>query len=238
MGRDQRRRSPEPGLRWPHTPMGTPPDGSPNGRAAASPLLARNVEAVAQLEAADRARQTTAERFSDSIARMAGTGWFAGLHVLWFTMWIAWNSGFLPGVRPIDPFPFSFLTLVVSLEAIFLTLFVLISQNNLTRLSERRAHLDLQVNLLAEQESTKTVALLERIAQKLDIPLPSDSGELSAPTDIREVVNTLDRVLPSDACAADPQTQEGSTDDDPVRDVRTDRARSEPDRPTGAIRGA
>jgi uncharacterized membrane protein len=90
---------------------------------------------------------------------MAGTGWFAGLHVVWFAGWIAWNTWLVASWRPVDPFPFSFLTLVVSLEAIFLTLFVLISQNNLTRQSERRAHLDLQVNLLAEQESTKTVAL-------------------------------------------------------------------------------
>ena len=191
--------------------MPTPRNGSPNGRAPASPLLARNVQAVAQLEAADRARQTAAERFSDAVAQMAGTTWFVGFHVVWFAAWIAWNTGLVPGWRPIDPFPFSFLTLVVSLEAIFLTLFVLISQNTLTRLSERRAHLDLQVNLLAEQESTKTVALLERIAQELDISLPSDCGDrkLAAPTDIREVVSTLDSVLPGDSCRADPQTQEG-----------------------------
>ena len=136
--------------------------------------------AVAQLEAADRARQTAAERFSDAIARVAGTAWFAGLHVVWFAAWIAWNTGLVPGWRPIDPFPFSFLTLVVSLEAIFLSIFVLISQNNLTRQSERRAQLDLQINLLAEQESTKTVALLERIAQQLNVPVPEDSSESGA----------------------------------------------------------
>jgi uncharacterized membrane protein len=217
----------------------TPRNGSPNGRAPASPLLARNVEAVAQLEAADRAGQTAAARFSDVIARMVGTGWFAGLHVVWFAAWIAWNAGLVPGWRPIDPFPFSFLTLVVSLEAIILTLIVLISQNTLTRQSERRAHLDLQVNLLAEQESTKTVALLERIAQELDIPLPSDSGEreLAAPTDIREVVSTLDRALPGDSCGADLQTQKGSTDDGLAHDPRTDLERPVPDGPTSAVRG-
>ena len=128
---------------------------------------------------------------------MAGHAWFAGLHVVWFAAWIAWNTGLVPGWRPIDPFPFSFLTLVVSLEAIFLSIFVLISQNNLTRQSERRAHLDLQINLLAEQESTKTVALLERIAAQLHVPVPTDPSEreLAAPTDIRDVVSTLDSVL-------------------------------------------
>ena len=159
--------------------------------------MARNAAAVAQIEAAERARRTAAERFSDTIARIAGSAWFAGLHVLWFAAWIAWNTGLVPRWRPIDPFPFSFLTLVVSLEAIFLSIFVLVSQNNLTRQSERRAHLDLQINLLAEQESTKTVALLERIAAHLHVPVPTDPSEreLAAPTDIRDVVSMLDRVL-------------------------------------------
>jgi uncharacterized membrane protein len=183
--------------------MGTTRHEPLNGSGSASPrLVAQNVAAVAQMEAAHRARRSAAERLSDALARRAGTGWFAGLHVAGFAGWIAWNAGIVPHWRPIDPFPFNFLTLVLSLEAIFLSIFVLISQNNLTRLSERRAHLDLQINLLAEQESTKTVALLERIARELRIALPADGREpeLAAPTDIREVVSTLDTVLPDDSC--------------------------------------
>jgi uncharacterized membrane protein len=164
--------------------------------------VARNVATVAQIEADDRARQTAAEQFSDTIAQVAGTPWFASLHLVWFTVWVVWNSGFVPGWRPIDPFPFSFLTLVVSLEAIFLSIFVLISQNHLTRQSERRAHLDLQINLLAEQESTKTVALLECIARHLNVPVPEEPSEreLAAPTDIHDVVSTLDSALTDDSC--------------------------------------
>ena len=225
MSRARRRRRPATGRRLPQSSDADPRNGSPNGRAPASPLLARNVEAVAQLEAADRARQTAAERFSDAVAQMAGTTWFVGFHVVWFAAWIAWNTGLVPGWRPIDPFPFSFLTLVVSLEAIFLTLFVLISQNNLTRQSERRAHLDLQVNLLAEQESTKTVALLERIARQLHVPLPADcESELAAPTDIQEVVSTLDSVLPgglmrSRPKGSTPMTSNGPRGSEPPRPV-------------------
>ena len=105
--------------------------------------------------------------------------------------------GLCPAGAPSIRSRFSFLTLVVSLEAIFLSIFVLISQNNLTRQSERRAHLDLQINLLAEQESTKTVALLERIAVQLGVPMPTEhsDSELATPTDIREVVRSLDSVL-------------------------------------------
>jgi uncharacterized membrane protein len=191
---------------------------SPNGHPAASPLVARNAAAVAQIEAAERARRTSAERFSDAIARIAGSPWFAGLHVLWFAGWMAWNTGLVSGWRPVDPFPFSFLTLVVSLEAIFLSIFVLVSQNHLTRQSERRAHLDLQINLLAEQESTKTVALLERIAVHLHVPVPTDPSEreLAAPTNVRDVVSTLDRAL-----ADRPEPSEGSLEDDGAHDPRT-----------------
>ena len=145
----------------------------------------------------------------------------------------------MPGWHPIDPFPFSFLTLVVSLEAIFLSIFVLISQNNLTRLSERRAHLDLQINLLAEQESTKTVALLERIAEHLGVPLPAEpsDSELAAPTDIRDVVSTLDSVLPVDSRSSGPEIR-GSTGDDPEHDLGLDPERPGPPRVEDPGRGA
>jgi uncharacterized membrane protein len=90
---------------------------------------------------------------------------FVWAHLIGFAAWIVINI--IPGVAHFDPFPFTFLTLIVSLEAIFLSTFILISQNQETRLSERRNHLDLQINLLAEQENTKKLTLLERIAKKV-----------------------------------------------------------------------
>jgi uncharacterized membrane protein len=190
---------------------------SRNGNRSLSPLLARNVATVAQLEATERARLTASQRVSNAVSRVAGTAWFAGLHVVWFAGWIAWNSGLVSGWRPIDPFPFSFLTLVVSLEAILLSILVLISQNTLTRQSDRRAHLDLQINLLAEQESTRTVALLERIAEHLGVSIPADltERELAVPTDIRDVVSTLDQVMPVDSC----ESGEKESRDDPPGNV-------------------
>ncbi len=97
---------------------------------------------------------------------------FLWVHVAWFAIWIFTNS-MLRG-RAIDPFPFSLLTLTVSLEAIFLSTFILISENRQALVDERRSHLDLQINLLAEQENTKMLKLLKEIAQKVGVESHDD----------------------------------------------------------------
>jgi uncharacterized membrane protein len=125
----------------------------------------KNVNAMRQLEEASLARRTRADRIASAIARFCGSMTFVTIHVLVFAAWIAFNL--LPGLKHFDPYPFTFLTLVVSLEAIFLSTFILISQNYDMRISERRNQLDLQINLLSEQENTKMLQMLERIAKKL-----------------------------------------------------------------------
>jgi uncharacterized membrane protein len=87
-------------------------------------------------------------------------------------VWIIGNTAF--PIKPLDPYPFSFLTLVVSLEAIFLSTFIMISENRQGRIDERRSHLDLQINLLAEQENTKMLQLLKGIAEKLGVDPTKD----------------------------------------------------------------
>jgi uncharacterized membrane protein len=162
--------------------------------------VAQNVAAIAALEAEALGHRSAAERLADRIASMTGTLWFALVHAGWFGAWLLVNGGFVPGVRPFDPFPFSFLTLVVSLEAIFLTIFVLMSQNGMGRRADRRTQLDLQINLLAEQESTRTVDLLQRIADHPRVPIertPAE-GSLARPTNIQDVVSTLERTLPTE----------------------------------------
>ena len=118
------------------------------------------------------ARRTGADRVAAAIARFCGSMTFVWIHVLVFAAWIGYNA--LPWFHPFDPYPFTFLTLVVSLEAIFLSTFILISQNYDMRVSERRNQLDLQINLLAEQENTKTLQMLERIAKKVGAHLGDD----------------------------------------------------------------
>lgn len=147
-----------------------------------------NVLAVSNLEARQRRERGPAERISEAVAQFAGSMLFVYLHIIWFGVWIFANTAF----KGFDPFPFTFLTLVVSLEAIFLSTFILISQNNEAKLTERRNHLDLQVNMLAEQENTKILELLEKIATKVGIDC-DDAGlrELLAPVEADEILRTI-----------------------------------------------
>lgn len=126
-----------------------------------------NVRKVADIEAAQKSGRTFGEKVAALVAAYCGSMAFVYVHVVWFTMWILINSVFTPLV--FDPFPYTFLTLCVSLEAIFLSTFILISQNNETKLTERRNHLDLQINILAEQENTKMLELLQRIAKEVGV---------------------------------------------------------------------
>jgi uncharacterized membrane protein len=132
-----------------------------------------NVEAMRRLEEAQMRRRTTADRIASGIARFCGSMTFVWIHVAVFALWIGYNT--MPGTARFDPYPFTFLTLVVSLEAIFLSTFILISQNYDMRISERRNQLDLQINLLAEQENTKILQVLELIAKKVGAHIEDDA---------------------------------------------------------------
>jgi uncharacterized membrane protein len=132
-------------------------------------LTKQNVKAISELETAAREQRTRVDRVAEAIAKFCGSMTFVWVHVIWFGLWIALNT--IPGIPHIDPFPFTFLTLVVSLEAIFLSTFILISQNHETRLSERRNNLDLQINLLTEQENTTMIEMLRVIAEKVGADL-------------------------------------------------------------------
>ena len=124
-----------------------------------------NVRAMHKLEDLSSAKRTLADRIAEFVARFCGSITFVWIHAALFTLWIGWNVW--PSLPHFDPYPFTFLTLCVSLEAIFLSAFILISQNYEMRISDRRNQLDLQINLLAEQENTKMLQLLEAIAHKV-----------------------------------------------------------------------
>ena len=114
-----------------------------------------NIAAISRLEHDALDRRTVIERISDAIARFIGSLAFLSVQVIFFVIWATVNLEPLRGMKPFDPFPFGVLALIVSSESVFLAIFVLISQNRMSRQSERRAHLDLQVSMLAEQEFRK-----------------------------------------------------------------------------------
>ena len=126
-----------------------------------------NVQAMRRLEELSLSHRSGADRFAELVARFCGSITFAWVHAAVFAAWILWNA--LPMLPHFDPYPFTFLTLCVSLEAIFLASFILIQQNYEMRITERRNQLDLQINLLAEQENTKILQLLDRMAKKMGL---------------------------------------------------------------------
>ena len=158
-------------------------------------VLEENVEAIKVWERATLQARSRAEQLGDWIAGTAVSGPGLLLHLAWFGLWVSANVGLLPGVAPFDPFPFPFLTMTVSLEAIFLALFVLGSQNRLARQSEKRSHLDLQVNLLAEREMTAVLQLLRDIARHLEVTTsvtPAQLHDLAAKTDLEALTNRIE----------------------------------------------
>jgi uncharacterized membrane protein len=159
----------------------------------------RNVSAIAELERKERRRRTVGDRLGDAVNRMTGSTAFAITHFVWFAAWIAINTGAVRGVPAFDPFPFSLLTLIVSLEAIFLTVFVLMSQNRMTREADKRAHLDLQVDMLAEQELTALLHMLYQLCKKMNVAvdLPHERiRQLLGDTDVRKLAHEIDDRLP------------------------------------------
>ena len=132
------------------------------------------------------------DRLTDAIAHTAGSMPFIVLHAIWFAAWIVLNTarvGF-------DPFPYSLLNLVVALEAVFLTSVVLMTQNHMSRLAERRAHLDLQVNLLSEQELTAMLHMLHGLCTHAGVHVAIRDErvqQLLTETDIRQIAVALDR---------------------------------------------
>jgi uncharacterized membrane protein len=130
---------------------------------------ARNVEDIARLEREVSERVSTGERIARKITDVVGTPMSAVLHITVFALWIAWNTRVIPGVTPFDPYPFGFLTMFVSYEAALVAIFVLISQNRMMKASDRRDRLALQVDMLAEQEMTMVLRLLNRICERLGL---------------------------------------------------------------------
>jgi uncharacterized membrane protein len=136
-------------------------------------VVVRNINALLNRSQEEEKRKTRGERIADAITGFTGSMTFVYIHLIIFGIWIIWNLGWL-GLKPFDP-SFVVLAMIASVEAIFLSTFVLISQNRMNAQADKRAELNLQVNLLAEHEITRLIQLVTAMAKKMDIPESYDA---------------------------------------------------------------
>lgn len=157
--------------------------------------VAKNIQAIIDLEEGKDRQRSLSERIADSIGSFAGTVVFVLVHLLWFGVWAAINTGLLKLRPPFDPYPFQLLCMLVSLEGVLLSTFVLIRQNRMSQRADRRSHLDLQVNLLTEKEVSTVIQMLERISERLDLPIDQEASELGQMTAVSDLAKELDEKL-------------------------------------------
>lgn len=165
-----------------------PSSNPPRGKAKTSPqlnrVLERNLRKIVYMRMKAKARRGLQDRISDTITSLSGRMVFVYFHIVWFGAWLLINLGLL-GVEPFDPYPFGLLTMIVSLEAIFLSTFVLISQNRLSQEADQRADLDMHIDLLSERELTLVLQMLESIQEKLGIDTTAYSELADLETEIK-----------------------------------------------------
>ena len=168
----------------------TVPPPQPEGMARS---LLRNIEAMAERKREESRAATRQQKLAESITAFTGSMLFVYLHLTIYAAWIVINLGLVPGVPAFDK-SFVILATEASVEAIFLSTFVLISQNRSNEAASKRADLDLHINLLAEHELTKLAQLVRAIAAKLDVEVPFDAEMDEVTKDVapEAVLDTLD----------------------------------------------
>jgi uncharacterized membrane protein len=162
----------------------TKPPGGPS-------VVARNIEALLQRQSREQESRTPQQRIADAITRAAGSLPFVYVHAAIVALWLVTNIGWTP-LKPFDP-TFVLLATAASVEAIFLSTFVLVTQNRMQREADRRADLDLQISLLTEHELTHVIQLVNAIAEKIDaqVPMP-ELEELQRDISPEQVLDAID----------------------------------------------
>lgn len=148
------------------------------------------------LEAKSLRKRDWSTKFADHLTSYTSSPLFLFANVGIFLAWVAINSNLLPAIPAFDPYPFGFLTMVVSLEAIVLSIFVLISQNRAAQIATLREELHLRINLIAEQEVTKSLEILRLIAKKNGITLDDPELEkMLEPVNPNELEQSIEEQL-------------------------------------------
>lgn len=160
-----------------------------------SKVIERNIRTMIQLRLKERGQRPRQDKAADAITAFSGSMAFVHLHVAWFSAWVLLNSGPF-ATHPFDPFPYGLLTMAVSLEAIFLSTLVLITQNRQSMEAERRADLDLHIGLLTEHELTRALQMLDAIQSKLGVEdhAASELADLEMETRPEDVLAEIARL--------------------------------------------
>jgi uncharacterized membrane protein len=179
-------------------PRRSPENRRSSGGARSGNPAADNIRAIVDLERRALADARWSDRISDAIGAFAGSLWFVLCHIALFTGWAAWNALASSPLR-FDPYPYGLLTFIVSLEGVLIATFVLIKQNRMAAQSDQRDHLNLQVDLLAEQEMTVVLRMLRRISERLGVELEDADArteKLTEETSVYDLMQTLEQELP------------------------------------------
>ena len=151
-----------------------PPTKPPPKPPGLGSVLENNIRALQERRAREEAKATLQDRIALSVTRFTGSMGFVYLHLFVFTAWIVINLGLVPGIPQFDA-SFVTLAMMASVEAIFLSTFILITQNRMASVANKRAELDLQISLLAEHEVTRLVTLVSAMAERMQIRTDVDS---------------------------------------------------------------
>jgi uncharacterized membrane protein len=156
-------------------------------------VVERNIRALVAHRQEEQVNRNRQERIADAVTAFTGSMRFVYIHLLMFGLWIFINLGWLPIIPKFDP-SFVVLAMVASVEAIFLSTFVLISQNRMAALADKRADLDLQVSLLAEHEVTRLITLVAAMAERMGIDQAHDPelSELARDVKPEKVIETME----------------------------------------------
>ena len=182
------------------------PFGAPRGLTVARPdpdslnsALRRNIDALRERRRQDAENRGLSDRLADAITGFTGSMKFVVLHLLLYGFWIVANLGWVPGVRSWDE-SFVVLAMVASVEAIFLSTFVLISQNRMAAAADQRADLDLQISLLTEHEVTNLVRMVRQLAERSGVPVRHEEvEELERNVAPEAVLDELEKETPKEA---------------------------------------
>jgi uncharacterized membrane protein len=158
-----------------------------------------HIDSIVKQEEEALERRSTSERLADAVGSFAGSLLFVVLHLVLLMAWLLVNSGKVSRIRPFDPYPFQLLGVIVAVEAVILSSFILMRQNRMMRRGERRDHLNLQVDLLAEKEITKVLQMVHAICGQMglqNIMADQEIRELGQTTSIESISQTLEDRLP------------------------------------------